>query len=63
MLGAFPAVFCLHASSLEMVLHHTIESFVSGTAHKIIKVKVVKQDAFSFIEMASRAKLRLEGRL
>jgi hypothetical protein len=33
-----------------------IESFVSSSMLKRIKVKAVEQDAFSFVEMASGAK-------
>jgi hypothetical protein len=39
------------------------ESFISGAVLKRIKVNVVQQDDFSFVEMASGAKKRLEERL
>ena len=35
------------------------ESFISCAALKMIKVKVVDQDEFSFVEMASRDKQKL----
>jgi hypothetical protein len=40
-----------------------IESFISGAALKRIKVKAVEQDEFSFIEMASRAKQKVGGKV
>jgi hypothetical protein len=40
-----------------------IESFISGAALKRIKVKAVEQDKFSFIEMASRAKQKVGGKV
>jgi hypothetical protein len=39
------------------------ESFISSAMLKIIKVKEVEQDEFSYVEMASGAKRRLEERL
>jgi hypothetical protein len=39
------------------------ESFISGAALKRIKVKVVKQDEFSFVEMASGAKQKVGGKV
>ena len=39
------------------------ESFISGATLKRIKVKAVKQDEFSFIEMASRAKQKVGGKV
>jgi hypothetical protein len=39
------------------------ESFIYGAALKGIKVKVVKQDEFSFIKMASRAKQKVGGKV
>jgi hypothetical protein len=39
------------------------ESFISGTTLKIIKVKRVEQDEFSFVKMASEPNKRLEERL
>ena len=38
------------------------KSFIYGAALKRIKVKVVEQDEFSFIEMALRAKQRVGGK-
>jgi hypothetical protein len=38
-------------------------SFISGAALTIIKVKVVKQDEFIFVEMASRAKQKVGGKV
>jgi hypothetical protein len=35
------------------------ESFISGAMLKIIKVKGVEQDEFSFVEKASRAKKKV----
>jgi hypothetical protein len=40
-----------------------IESFISGAALKIIKVKEVKQDDFSFVEMASGSKQKVGGKV
>ena len=40
-----------------------IESFISGVALKRIKVKAVKQDKFSFVEMASGDKQKVGGRV
>jgi hypothetical protein len=39
------------------------ESFISGAALKRIKVKAVKQDDFSFVEMASGAKQKVGGKV
>jgi hypothetical protein len=39
------------------------EIFISGVALKRIKVKVVKHDEFSLVEMASGAKLKVEERV
>jgi hypothetical protein len=39
------------------------ESFILGATLKRIKVKAIEQDDFSFVEMASGAKKRLEERL
>jgi hypothetical protein len=39
------------------------ESFISGAALKRIKVKAVEQDEFSFVEMASRAKQKVGGKV
>jgi hypothetical protein len=39
------------------------ESFISGAALKRIKVKVVEQDEFSFMEMASGAKQKVGGKV
>jgi hypothetical protein len=39
------------------------ESFIFGAALKRIKVKVVKQDEFSFVEMASGAKQKVGGKV
>ena len=39
------------------------ESFISSATLKRIKVKVVKHDEFSFVEMASGAKLKVEERV
>jgi hypothetical protein len=39
------------------------ESFISGAALKRIKVKAVEQDEFSFVEMASRAKKKVGGKV
>ena len=39
------------------------ESFISGAVIKRIKVKEVEQDMFSFIEMASRAKQKVGGKV
>jgi hypothetical protein len=39
------------------------ESFISGAALKRIKVKAVEQDEFSFMEMASRAKQKVGGKV
>ena len=39
------------------------ESFISGAALKRIKVKVVEQDEFSFVEMASGAKKKVGGKV
>jgi hypothetical protein len=39
------------------------ESFIYGAALKRIKVKEVEQDEFSFIEMASRAKQKVGGKV
>jgi hypothetical protein len=39
------------------------ERFISGAVLKIIKVKAVEQDEFSYVEMASGANRRLEERL
>jgi hypothetical protein len=35
------------------------ESFISGAALKMIKVKAIEQDEFSFVEMASGAKQKV----
>jgi hypothetical protein len=39
------------------------ESFISGAALKIIKVKAVEQDEFTFVEMASGAKQKVGGKV
>jgi hypothetical protein len=39
------------------------KSFISGVALKINKVKVVEQDNFSFVEMDSRAKQKVVGKV
>jgi hypothetical protein len=39
------------------------ESFISGSTLKIIKVKEVKQDNFSFVELASGAKQKVGGKV
>ena len=39
------------------------ESFISGAALKIIKVRVVEQDEFSFVEMALGAKQKVGGKV
>jgi hypothetical protein len=39
------------------------EIFISGAALKRIKVKAVEQDEFSFVEMASRAKQKVGGKV
>ena len=39
------------------------ESFISGAALKIIKVKAVKQDEFRFVEMALGAKQKVGGKV
>jgi hypothetical protein len=39
------------------------ESFISGAALKMIKVKEVEQDEFSFVEMASGAKQKVGGKV
>jgi hypothetical protein len=39
------------------------KSFIYGVALKIIKLKAVEQDEFSFVEMASRAKQKFEGKI
>jgi hypothetical protein len=39
------------------------ESFISGAVLKRIKVKAVKQDEFSFVEMASGAKQKVGGKV
>ena len=39
------------------------KSFISGAALKRIKVKAVKQDEFSFMEMASGAKQKVGGKV
>ena len=39
------------------------ESFISGATLKRIKVKVVEEDEFSFVEMASRAKQKVGGKV
>jgi hypothetical protein len=39
------------------------ESFISGAELKKIKVKAVEQDEFSFVEMASRAKQKVGGKV
>jgi hypothetical protein len=39
------------------------KSFISGAALKIIKVKAVEQDEFSFVEMASGAKQKVGGKV
>jgi hypothetical protein len=39
------------------------ESFISGAALKRIKVMVVKQDKFIFVEMASEAKQKVGGKV
>jgi hypothetical protein len=39
------------------------ESFISGATLKRIKVKAAEQDEFSFVEMASRAKQKVEGKV
>jgi hypothetical protein len=39
------------------------ESFISGATLKIIKVKVVKQDEFSFVEMALGANQKVGGKV
>jgi hypothetical protein len=39
------------------------ESFISGVTLNKIKVKAVKQDEFSFVEMASGAKQKVGGRV
>ena len=40
-----------------------IDSFISGATLKRIKVKAVEQDEFSFVEMASRAKQKVGGKV
>ena len=40
-----------------------IESFISGTTLKRIKLKAVKQYEFSFMEMVSGAKQKVGGRV
>ena len=40
-----------------------IESFIFGAALKRIKVKVVEQDDFSFVEMASGTKQKVGGKV
>jgi hypothetical protein len=40
-----------------------IESFISGAALKRIKVKAFEHDEFSFVEMASRAKQKVGGKV
>jgi hypothetical protein len=37
------------------------KSFISGAALKIIKVKAVEQDEFSFVDMAFEAKQKVGG--
>ena len=39
------------------------KSFISGATLKRIKVKVVDQDEFNFVEMASRAKQKVGGKV
>jgi hypothetical protein len=39
------------------------KSFISGEMLKRIKVKAVKQDEFSFVEMASGAKQKVGGKV
>jgi hypothetical protein len=39
------------------------ESFISGAALKRIKVKAFEQDEFSFVEMPSRAKQKVGGKV
>jgi hypothetical protein len=39
------------------------KSFISSAAIKRIKVKVVEQDEFSFVEMASGAKQKVGGKV
>jgi hypothetical protein len=39
------------------------ESFISGAVLKRIKVKAVKQDEFSFVEMPSGAKQKVGGKV
>jgi hypothetical protein len=39
------------------------ESFIFGEVLKIIKVKAFEQDAFSFVEMASRSKKKVGGKV
>jgi hypothetical protein len=44
-----------------LIDHGAIESFIFGSTLKTIKVKVVEQDEFSFVEMASGAKQKVGG--
>jgi hypothetical protein len=39
------------------------ESFIFGATLKRVKVKAVEQDDFSFVEMASRAKQKVGGKV
>jgi len=39
------------------------ESFISGEVLKRIKVKVVKQDEFSFVDMVVGAKQKVQGKV
>jgi hypothetical protein len=46
-----------------LIDHGATESFISGAVLKRIKVKEVKHDEFSFIEMASGAKQKVGGKV
>jgi hypothetical protein len=46
-----------------LIDHGATESFISGAMLKRIKVKVVEQDEFKFVEMASGAKQKVGGRV
>jgi hypothetical protein len=50
--------------TLSILIHPgATESFISGAVLKRIKVKVVKQDEFIFVEMASGAKQKVGGKV
>jgi tyrosine-protein phosphatase YwqE len=58
--------------TIGIVANHTLsilivpgatEIFISGAVLKRIKVKAVKQDEFSFVEMASGAKQKVGGKV